>query len=116
MSLFHVAITRRLFAVGAVAAALSLRATAARPASAPSELASPTSGPRHIRTLDRQRLRGGLGLHEVVLAMVPPGTVVTVLSAPRFIDGHTWYEVSSPHCRGWMAVDVVESACDTKIE
>lgn len=67
-----------------------------------------TSGPTHLQVLDPQNLRADLGLDAGILAVLPPGTVVTVLSGPRFMDGYTWYEVYTPYGTGWLAADLAE--------
>lgn len=70
---------------------------------------SPSSGPAHLQVLDRQNLRVDIGLGAEILAVVPPGTVVTVLAGPRFLDGYTWYEVFTPYGEGWIAADFLET-------
>lgn len=69
---------------------------------------TPARGPAHLQILDLQNLRVDVGLGAQIIAVVPPGTVVTVLSGPRFLDGYTWYEVFSPYGRGWVAADFLE--------
>lgn len=72
----------------------------------------PAGGPTRLRVLDRQNLRSGLGLVAAPFAVLSPGTVVTILSGPRFLDGYTWYEVSTPYGTGWIAADFAEPADD----
>lgn len=67
-----------------------------------------TNGPVRLQMLDLQNLRVDVGLGADILAVIPPSTVVTVLSGPRFMDGYTWYEVASPYGRGWVAADFLE--------
>ncbi len=70
---------------------------------------SPPGGPAHLAVPDRQNLRDDVGLDADILAIVPPGTVVTVLAGPRFMDGYTWYEVFTPYGEGWIAADYAET-------
>lgn len=100
MPLSRVTITRRRFAGGLLAVPLAARIAAAQ--AAPATL---LRGPTHLEILDSQNLRADLGPEARVLAVLPPGTVVTVFAGPRFLDGYTWYGVVTPYGRGWLAAD-----------
>jgi hypothetical protein len=103
MPLPNPALTRRLFVGGLLAsAAFPPVSVSARPI--PRQPASP-GGPTRLQILHSQDLRDALGLDAKVVAVIPPGSRLTVLSGPRFMDGYAWYEVFSPHGRGWIAAD-----------
>jgi hypothetical protein len=52
----------------------------------------------------RLRLRDAVGLQGQVLAMLPPGTRVTLLDGPQPADGFTWWRARTPDGReGWVA-------------
>jgi hypothetical protein len=107
MPLPDLTLTRRLFVGGLLAsAAFTPVSLAAQPA--PRQPSSP-GGPAYLHILDSQNLRDALGLDAGIVAVIPPGSDLTLLSGPRFMDGYTWYEVFSPHGQGWIAADYAET-------
>jgi hypothetical protein len=97
------ALARRLF-VGGLLASAAFPPVSVSPQPVPRQPASP-GGPARLQLLDSQDLRDALGLDAGIVAVIPPGSHLTVLSGPRFMDGYTWYEVFSHHGRGWIAAD-----------
>jgi uncharacterized protein YraI len=56
------------------------------------------------QTLARLRLRSGGGTTFSIVATLPSGTTVTILSGPTFANGLSWYRVSaSGYGTGYVA-------------
>jgi uncharacterized protein YraI len=54
------------------------------------------------------RLRTGPGTGYGTIAVLPPGTTVTIISGPTFANTYSWYRVSSPYGTGYVAADYLQ--------
>lgn len=54
------------------------------------------------------RLRTGAGTGYGTIAVLPSGTVVTIISGPIFANTYGWYRVSSAYGTGWVAGDYLQ--------
>ncbi len=59
-------------------------------------------------TITSLRLRTGAGTGYSTIAILPAGTVVTIISGPIFANTYGWYRVSTPYGTGWVAGDYLQ--------